>query len=104
MEIRWPSFPIARHTKHTFEKLFQRMANRIAVGELRYGPAKPGHQWMKRARMELSAYRKTGNAEHLINAANYCGLECAAPEHPKHHFDGTVDSATRGKRGIKDVR
>lgn len=45
--------------------------------------------------LELKAYKKTGNEEHLLNIANYCHLESFAPENKKFHYDNTVDSVTR---------
>ena len=73
----------------------QAMLNRLFVGELRYGPAKKIQRYDLRLGKEMRAYRETGNAEHLINIANYCVLEWIAPGHPKHHFDPAVDSVTR---------
>ena len=46
---------------------------------------------------EVKAYRKSGNVEHLYNAANYCVLESLAPEHKNFHFNEYEESATRGK-------
>jgi len=52
---------------------------------------------MTRMKLEVTAYRKSGNREHLLNIANYAWLESQAPENPKFHWDNTVDSVTRGK-------
>ena len=104
MEIFWSqSLKITQRAVSQFQWFIQRMANRIMQGQARYGEPKPGHQWMKRARLELSAYSKSGNAEHLLNAANYCYLESLAPEHKKYHFNNEIESASRGKRGIKET-
>lgn len=75
--------------------IFQSQINRLAVGELRYGSANRRQKYLTRLKKELAAYTAAGNAEQLINIANYCILEWIAPEHPKHHFDPTVDSVTR---------
>lgn len=50
---------------------------------------------MYRMEKELAAYKKSGNLEHLYNLANYAFLESCEPEHPAHHYDDTVESATR---------
>jgi hypothetical protein len=97
----WWSDKCPRDVK-PFAQFFQKQLNRLVVGYFRYeakgAPAsseKP--KFAKRARMELSAYAKTGNTEHLINAANYCSLEYGRPSHARAHFDANVESATRGK-------
>ncbi len=73
----------------------QAMLNRLFVGEVRYGPGKKEQKYLTRLIKELKAYKKTGNAEQLINIANYCILEWMTPEHPKHHFNPAVESVTR---------
>lgn len=80
-----------------FIKFVQRMANRIAVGQLRYGKADASKKYLTRLKLELKEYSRTGNAEHLFNIANYCYLESIAPEHKKPHFDPYKGSATRDK-------
>ena len=86
-----------------FKKFFQAMANRIAVGSCRYGKATGnkdpdrGAQYCSRMTVELAAYKRTGNVEHLYNIANYAYLEFAKPENPKSHHDPLVDSVTRRK-------
>lgn len=79
-------------------KLFlQMMVNRISVGFLRYGRARKSQKYLTRMKKELAAYERTGNAEQLINIANYCALEMITPENKKFHFDATVESIVRGK-------
>jgi hypothetical protein len=80
-----------------FQTFIQRMANRIAQGFARYGNPDKRKKYFTRLKLEVKAYQKTGNAEHLINIANYAHLEDEAPEHPKHHFDQSVESVTRGR-------
>lgn len=75
----------------------QAQINRLIQGAARYGwPAKK-KKYMTRLSMELEAYIKTGNAEHLFNIANYALLEAYSPEHKKHNYNNSVDSVTRGK-------
>lgn len=73
------------------------MANRILQGHARYGLPDKKAKYLTRLGLELAAYKKTGNAEHLFNVANYAVLEAEAPEHPKFHFDPLAISATRGR-------
>ena len=96
LEIKWPAkFSLRRlQEMHYF---LQQMANRLAVGEVRYGPPDRRKKYMTRIGLEYKAYKKTGNSECLRNIANYCVLEDLEPENAKHHFDGHVDSVTRGK-------
>lgn len=78
-----------------FQAFSQKMANRLLQGHTRYGLPHKNKKYWTRLKLELAAYNRTGNAEHLINVANYCVLECEAPEHPKHHFNPLAISATR---------
>ena len=77
----------------------QRMANRISVGHFRYGKPDKDKMYLSRLKLEVKAYSKTGNSEHLLNAANYCFLESQAPENKKFHWDDTTESVTRKKFG-----
>lgn len=81
----------------TFRVIAQSMLDRLCVGELRYGKATRRQKYFSRMKKELKAYELSGNAEQLINIANYCILEWIAPEHPKHHFDPNAESVTRKK-------
>lgn len=82
-------------------EFLQNMLNRVALGYYRYGrqDRKGGEPklWVDRALREIYAYVDTGNAEHLINTANYMMCEWINPEHRKHHFRKEVGSVTRGK-------
>jgi hypothetical protein len=73
------------------------MANRILQGFCRYGNPHKDKKYLTRLSLELKAYKKTGNAEHLFNIANYASLEYYAPENKKFHFNEFASSATRGK-------
>ena len=85
------------HKIQIFKMFAQSMLNRLYVGELRYGSPSAKQKYFSRMDKEMKAYGKTGNAEHLINIANYCVLEWIAPQHPNHHFDPGVKSVTRKK-------
>ncbi len=73
---------------------FTKMVKRIVAGQLRYEKQGPT-SYLKWLEQETKAYKKTGNSEHLINAANYAYLESVFPSHPKFHFDPTAKSIRR---------
>lgn len=97
--IWWTDRIKAKPQHDVFLPFVQAMANRLIQGFTRYGPPDPEKKYMTRMKLELTAYRRTGNMEHLYNIANYCVLEAAAPENKKFHFDGTAESVTRSKLG-----
>lgn len=80
-----------------FAEFVQQQANRLAVGLAQYGKIDARKKYMTRMELEVRAYRRTGNREHLLNVANYAWLESRAPENGKFHWDDKVDSVTRGK-------
>jgi len=93
----WWSAKLALAQRDTFIAFTQRMANRIMQGEARYGAAAASQCYLRRLKLELRAYVRSGNAEHLFNVANYAYLECEWPEHKHAHLDRGAESATRGK-------
>lgn len=90
--------PIQETVEYQF--FLQLVANRFAVGHLRYGSANRRQKYLSRLKREIRAYALSGNQEQLINIANYAFLEWIAPENKKAHFDPTVDSVTRKEFGI----
>lgn len=96
MEIYW-TVKLKLPNEAAFKEFVQRMANRIAQGHARYGRPHKDKKYMTRMGLEIQAYRRTGNAEHLYNIANYAHLEAYAPENMKFHYDDKVGSVTRGK-------
>ncbi len=89
------SLNVDHRVVHTFKVFAQSLLNRLYVGELRYGMANKRKKYLSRLKKEVQEYSKTGNAEQLINIANYAILEWIAPEHPKHHFNPAAKSVTR---------
>lgn len=92
------SIELKNHKKQIFKMFAQTMINRLFVGEVRYGPAEKKQKYFSRLKKEVKVYQKTGNAEQLLNIANYCVLEWIAPEHPNHHFNPNVESVTRDEK------
>lgn len=83
-----------RQKRHTTEFLSS-MTKRLIQGHARYGVPSKEKGYLSRLKKEIAAYSKTGNREHLINAANYCLLEDLEPQNKKYHFDPEARSVTR---------
>lgn len=81
--------------RRRFAGFMQRMADRLVQGNCRYGKATAGQLYLTRLDLEVKAYVKTGNREHLYNVANYCFLESICPQHPATCYDPEVGSVTR---------
>lgn len=75
-----------------FEKL---QRNRLIMGAFRYGklnaPGKPQYDRIASAVKRLQLYKKTGNTEHLVDAANICLVEFVEGDHPLKHFNSVDD-------------
>lgn len=98
IEIRVPdSLNVDPVTVRELKSFIQMMANRIAVGDKRYGKPEARKKYLTRIKKELGAYIDEGNTERLVNVANYCLLESNYPERKDTFFDATAESATRGK-------
>ena len=98
-----------------WQGFLQMMTNRVLQGGVRYGRPDKRKRYAERLETEwvkyLGAYwvfdtsteyylktypkQKARNFELLLNIAVYCWLESEAPQHPRFHFDNTVESATR---------
>ena len=75
-------------------KFVELMDNRMMMGALRYGPIdgaqNPGrqHGWnVQNALKRANEYLKSGNAELLVDVANFCMCEFEQQSHPKYHFE-----------------
>jgi len=100
LELRIPgTLPIPMQDLADLRLFMQAMLNRAGVGNLRYGAPASRKKYMRRLALELAAYRKTGNGEHLFNIAVYAWLETVAPQHKHQHFNMAAESVTRGKLG-----
>lgn len=88
-----------------FVRFVQGMMNRLIVGHWRHNSPDRRKRYLSRLKAELAEYKRTGNAEHLYNIANYALLESIAPEHGKFHYDDKVESVTmKGFGDLKTVR
>lgn len=72
------------------------MRNRLLMGRFRYGamkdPAKGKYDNVGSAVQRIGLYLKTGNQEHLVDAANLLMVEFEHPNHPNPHFSSSDDS------------
>lgn len=88
---RAPDIDVIRQTEWSddFERL---RLNRMIMGFLRYGPvANSLHDNMASLRQEVALFQNSGNAEHLLNAANYAMIEWMQKRHPQWHFSPEDD-------------
>lgn len=95
MTVFWTK-KIKMPNERAFNEFLDGMAKRLIQGYCQYGAPDRDQKYLKRMQMEVMAYLRTGNAEHLFNIANYAHLEMYAPQHKRFHFDNHVDSVTRG--------
>ena len=77
-----------------FEQL---MRNRLLMGAFRYGTfieqkTKPRNN-PDGIERHLEEYRKTENAEHLVDIANLALVEFVRPSHPNFHFKAIDDGS-----------
>jgi len=65
------------------------------MGGIRYGEfgakGKPQYDSTNSAIERIKLYQKTGNTEHLVDAANLCLVEFVEGKHPKKHFKAVDD-------------
>lgn len=75
-----------------FERLRE---NRMVMGFFRYGSIKKNvnkYDNIGSAIKRLQKYQESGNAEHLVDAANLCMIEFSQRNHGNFHFHGQDDA------------
>lgn len=79
--------------QYTSPKFFQLMINRTIMSASKYGPMNKVFPHVRDAMDFLGpcieAYQKTGNKEHLVDAANFLMIEFMYPSHPNAHWEAT---------------
>jgi len=72
------------------------MRHRLVMGALRHGvigaAGKPDYDRVTEAIRRLCEYRRTGNLEFLVDAANFCLLEFVESRHPQRHWAPSDDA------------
>lgn len=79
----------------------QGMVNRMGVSYFKYGKVALGFPECVDAIASLHdrlvKYAATGNAEWLIDAANFAMIEFMHPRHPRAHFEATDSDESPGR-------
>ena len=85
------------------EPFVQGMRDRMAVSFYKYGSVIDGYPKRVDAiaslRRYLEYYEDTGNAEFLMDVANFAMIEFMLPRHPNAHFVPTDSSESPGRVG-----
>lgn len=83
------------------EEFVDAMRRRMEVSFHKYGPVAKGYPHKVSALQSLllrvREYEKTGNAENLVDAANYAMIEFMLPSHPSSHFESTDAAGSPGR-------
>jgi len=104
--------PLPELARSQWSPAFERLCrNRLVMGAFRYGQIgtarKPTYSNTRSAIRRLRAYERTGNLEHLVDAANLCQVEFVESVHPSRHFAATDDgdhvSVINRPSAVKDL-
>jgi hypothetical protein len=86
---------LAEAERNWFPKFIVLMKNRMYMGRFRHGdfrdPNQLDYDRVGSALHRIHLYQKTGNGEHLVDAANLLGIEFTVPKHPDFHFTAIDD-------------
>lgn len=86
--------------KWTSRKFHDMMDNRMLVSHYKYGDSRLGYPDKSKAidniEVRLQRYRESGNAEWLVDAANFCMLEFMHPSIPNAFLEGTDSEQSPG--------
>ena len=79
----------------------ERMKNSMVVSYYKYGPLRDAYpekiNAIESLKVRLAAYERTGNADFLVDVANFALIEATAPRHPKAHYAAQDSSASPGR-------
>lgn len=80
----------------------QKMANRMAFSEEKYGSVADGypdpHDALANLEERIAFYKATGNIEWLLDAANFAVIEAMHPGHKEAHYRQTDSDESPGLR------
>ncbi len=85
------------------EEFVQLMANRMMVSYFKYGAvagAAGKVDFVESLEMRLQKYKETGNADWLIDAANFAMIEFMHPGHPGFHLRSTDSDESPGRKVV----
>jgi len=90
-----------RYTTEFSEFFVDGMRVRMAVSRDRYGLVADAYpnkvNALESLQLRLKKYEETGNAEYLIDAANFAMIEFMYPAHHSAHFVGTDSDGSPGR-------
>ncbi len=83
------------------EKFDKLRRNRVEVSLYKYGPASKNFgeglvDALSTMEQCVEKYKKTGNTEYLVDAANYIMFEFTYPRHPNAYFKATDSTESAG--------
>jgi hypothetical protein len=83
------------------ERFAQGMADRMAVSYCKYGPVADAYpdkvDAIASLKTRLERYEQDGNAEWLMDVANFAMIEFMCPRHPLAHFVATDSDQSPGR-------
>lgn len=87
------------------EEFDQLRKNRMVMSFYKYGPMQTNYgekliDALGSMDLCITKYKKTGNTEYLVDAANYAMIEYMYPQHVNGHFEPTDHSGSAGIVGI----
>lgn len=96
IEITTHRFTLEEAKRNWSDRFITLMRNRMLLGVYRYGsfrsPLQPNYDRINSALYRLVRYKQTGNAEHLVDAANLALIEFEKQTHPNFHFSAQDDA------------
>lgn len=92
-----PSVPDSEYDK----SFLQGMLDRMGMSFFKYGRVREAYpskvNALKSLRLRLEKYERTGNTEHLIDAANFAMIEFMYPAHPDAHYNPQDSGGSPGR-------
>ncbi len=86
------------------EDFWKGMKARMEMSFFKYGDFRDGYpkkiDWLKSLQQRLVKYAETGNADFLMDVANYAMIEFMAPAHPRAHFESTDSDQSPGRTSV----
>jgi hypothetical protein len=92
-------FPDSVPLDHIDTNFLQGMLDRMANGYFNHGHFRRQHNkpdFIECLHIRLREYKKTGNTEFLMDAANFCMGEFMMPSHEQAYFESTTDKNAPG--------
>lgn len=84
----------------TSRKFHDMMDDRMLVSHFKYGDSRTGYpekaEAWRNIELRVAKYLATGNAEFLVDAANFCMLEFMHPSHPTPFLQATDSDQSPG--------